>query len=384
MAAGLAQAGLSQPTIAGVQGDVPVLKPQPPERVRVFAQGEEGYHTFRIPSLVVTASGSLLALSEGRRHGSGDTGNIDLVSRRSEDGGKTWSALQTIWDDGPNTCGNPCPVIDTATGHILLLMTWNRGEDHESAIIAQKSKDTRRIFVSRSTDHGLTWSAPREITRDVKAPDWTWYATGPGAGIQIQRGPKAGRLVIPCDHIEAGSRRYYSHVITSDDHGETWRLGGSTPNDQVNECEVVELEDGRLRLNMRNYNPASSTRQTALSADGGETWTDQKHDPALVEPICQASIRRHSWTQDGRPGAILFSNPASRKRERMTVRASFDDGETWPASRLLEAGPSAYSCLAILPGGIVGLLYETGEKSPYEGITFARFSLDWLASNAGE
>ena len=344
----------------------------------IFESGKDGYHTYRIPSLLVTARGRLLAFAEGRRNGSGDSGDIDLLLKRSIDQGKTWTPAQTVWDDGPNVCGNPCPVVDRDTGTIWLLLTWNRGNDKEPEIIAGRSKDTRRAFVTSSTDDGLTWSRPREITAAIKKPEWTWYATGPGAGIQIEHGPHKGRLVVPCDHIEAVSRRYVSHVIYSDDHGQTWQLGASTPRDTVDECEVVELVGGRLMLNMRNYDRSVATRQTATSPDGGLTWTDQRHAPELIEPTCQASIRRHSWPVGDRAGVILFSNPASTRREKMTVRASLDDGRSWAFSRLLDPRPSAYSCLATLPDGSVGILYETGSRSPYETIVFARFALSWL------
>jgi len=348
-------------------------------RTNVFTAGHDGYHTYRIPSLLVTQRGTLLAFAEGRKSGGGDTGDIDLVLKRSSDQGQTWQPTQLVWDDAGNTCGNPCPVLDRDTGTIWLLLTWNRGEDHEPKIIAQQSKDTRRVFVTSSTDEGATWGQPREITAAVKPTNWTWYATGPGAGIQMENGPHQGRLVIPCDHIEAGANRYFSHIIYSDDHGQTWMMGGSTPQDKVNECEVVELTGGRLMLNMRNYDRAQKTRQTVLSSDGGLTWTDQRHAVELIEPICQGSIRRHSWAAADRKSVILFSNPSSNaKRERLTVRASFDEGQTWPASRLLDPRPSAYSCLAVLPDGTVGLLYEAGRKNAYENLVFTRFNLDWL------
>ena len=344
----------------------------------VFVSGEGGYHTYRIPSLIVTPRGTLLGFAEGRRQSSSDTGDVDLLLKRSLDQGQTWGPAQTVWDDGPNTCGNPCPVVDRETGTIWLPLTWNRGDDPEAQIIAQQSQDTRRVFIASSTDDGLTWSKPREITDSVKPAHWTWYATGPGAGIQIERGPHRGRLVIPCDHIEAGTRHYYSHVIYSDDHGETWQLGGSTPQHQVNECEVVELTGDRLLLNMRNYDSTQRTRQQAISSDGGLTWGQQRHVPELVEPICQASIRRLTWPDTGQRSVILFSNPASTKRESLTVRASFDEGDTWPVARLLDGRPSAYSCLTVLPDGKVGILYEAGEKHPYENLIFARFPVDWL------
>jgi sialidase-1 len=349
------------------------------ESTDVYRSGESGTHTYRIPALLATSRGTLLAFAEARRSGAGDAGDIDLVVKRSNDGGRTWSPARTVWDDGPNTCGNPCPVQDRDTGTLWLLMTWNRGDDREPAIIAGTSRDTRRVFVARSDDDGETWSRPAEITAQAKRPDWTWYATGPGAGIQMARGPHRGRLVVPCDHIEAGSKKYYSHVIFSDDGGRTWALGGTTPGDGVNECEAVETADGGLLLNMRNYDRTTPARQVARSADGGATWTGQRHDDALIEPVCQATIRRLSWPDGGRPGVVLFANPASTtKRERLTVRVSRDDGRTWPVARVVTPGPAAYSCLAVLPDGTAGLLYETGAKSPYERIAFLRFHLDWL------
>ncbi len=341
-----------------------------PDPQAVYVSGEGGYHTYRIPALAVTNSGTVLAFCEGRNGGQGDTGDIDLLVKRSTDNGATWSAHQIVWDDGVNTCGNPAPVVDRATGTIWLLMTWNLGSDHEPDIIAGKSEDTRRVFVCSSNDDGRTWSEPRDITTDVKRPNWTWYATGPGAGIQVQNGTNAGRMLIPCDHIESETKDYYSHVIYSDDHGDTWKLGGRTPRPEVNECQVVELTDGRLMLNMRNYDRNQHSRQVAYSDDGGETWRDQHFDTTLVEPICQASIRRAG-------AAILFSNPAHPdKRINMTVRRSMDEGKTWQTVETLHSGPSAYSDLAVLSGGRVACLYERGKKNPYETITFARFSFE--------
>jgi len=349
-----------------------------PPAQAVFSGGQDGYHTYRIPSLLVTPRATLLALCEGRKEGRGDAGNIDLLLRRSTDQGRTWGEIQVVWDEMGNTCGNPCPVVDQETGAIWLLMTWNRGDDREPQIINQTGKDTRRVFVTSSRDDGRTWAKPSEITADVKKPDWTWYATGPGAGIQVEHGPHRGRLVIPCDHIEAGSKHYYSHIIYSDDHGQSWHLGGRTPQHQVNECEVVELTGGRLMLNMRNYDRSQLTRQIAFSDDGGMTWHDQQHADALIEPICQASIRRHSWPHDGKPGLILFSNPSSRSRENVTLKGSLDDGRTWPHAQVLHAGPSAYSCLAVLPDGSVACLYERGQGNAYETISFTRLTPDWV------
>lgn len=338
----------------------------------LFVGGQDGYPCYRIPALVATKSGSLLAFCEGRRRSSDDSGSIDLLLKRSVDGGTTWSEQQTVWTDRDNTCGNPCPIVDQQTGAIWLLMTWNRGDDTEAQIMLGKGKDTRHVYVAQSDDDGQTWSAPRRITSDVKKADWTWYATGPGNGIQIVHGSHAGRLVAPCDHAD-GAGRYYSHVIYSDDHGCTWKLGGSSPRADTNECAVVELANRQLMLNMRNYDRVQTGRAVCYSSDGGNSWTDARVDQTLVEPICQASMIRVGAASGD--GYLLFSNPASQKRERLTVRASADDGRTWSVLRQLHAGPSAYSSLAALPDGTAFCLYENGSKQPYEGISLTRFEV---------
>ncbi|HWG44353.1 MAG TPA: CocE/NonD family hydrolase [Gemmataceae bacterium] len=341
------------------------------EQAPVFLSGRDGYHTYRIPSLLVTKKGTLLAFCEGRKKGGGDAGDIDLLLKRSFDGGKTWAKTQVVWDDGENTCGNPCPVVDQRTGTIWLLLTHNLGHDTEAMILDGTSKGTRTVWVMRSDDDGATWSKPVEITRDVKKRDWTWYATGPGVGIQL----KTGRLVIPCDNHLAGSKVQQSHVIISDDAGKTWKLGGVV-GPQCDESQVVELRDGSLLLNMRSYR-RENRRLIAISKDGGDTFSKPVADPQLIEPVCQASILRYA----GERGGILFSNPASTKREKMTVRLSRDEGKTWSNARVLHDGPSAYSCLAVLPNGTIACLYERGDRSAYETITFARCSLDGLADS---
>ena len=216
------------------------------EQIDVYQSARDGYHTYRIPSLIVTSKGTVLAFCEGRKHGSGDTGDIDLLLKRSSDGGKTFAGQQIVWHDRQSTCGNPCPVIDRQSGTIFLLMTHNLASDSEEQIIAGTSKAGRTVWVTQSNDDGLSWSTPREITAAVKKPGWTWYATGPGTGIQMS----SGRLVVPCDHHEPNFPS--SHVIYSDDRGRTWQLGGSA-GPLTNECQVVQRTDGSLLLNMRNY-----------------------------------------------------------------------------------------------------------------------------------
>ena len=348
--------------------------------VDVFVSGADGYHTYRIPALIVTQRGTLLAFCEGRKNASGDTGEIDMLLKRSTNGGQDWSQQQVLWHDQTNTCGNPCSVVDRQTGVIWLFLNWNRGEDEEDQIIARTSKDPRRIYLSRSEDDGQTWSPPAEITSAIKPADWNWYATGPGNGIQLRHGPHQGRLVIPCYHTKTSTKGvYYSHVIFSDDHGASWRRGGCSP-ESGDESAAVELADGRLMLNMRNSGDPRY-RQVCFSSNGGETWADQRSDHTLVDPNCQGSLVRYGQAGDGGKSVLLFSNPADHERDhrdKMTVRLSYDEGRTWPVARLLRAGPSAYSSLAALPDSAFACLYEAGEKNPYEKILFARLTLDWL------
>jgi hypothetical protein len=343
-----------------------------PAAVKVWVSGQDGYHTYRIPAILRAQNGDLLAFCEGRKLGGGDSGDIDLLMKRSRDQGRTWSAAQVLWDDAGNTCGNPCPVLDQSTGTLWLLLTHNLGVDRERDISARTAKGTRTVWVAHSNDHGASWTKPVEITSTTKDPAWTWYATGPGIGIQIQHGPHAGRLVIPCDHNydDPDTKKHVSgsHTIYSDDHGRSWRIGGLI-HPKVNECQVAELFDGRgtLLLNMRS-NHGRNVRAQATSADGGLVWTPLVDAPMLVEPVCQASLIRHEGAK-----LLLFSNPAAKTRVQMTVKASSDHGQSWREVVVLHPGPSAYSNLIELGPTEAGCLYEGGERSRYETITFARF-----------
>ena len=375
---------------AGLLPGLAVAQRGEPDRRPVFRAGDGGYHTFRIPALLPTPDGSLLAFSEGRRASRSDSGEIDLVVKRSTDAGLTWSDPVVAWGDGANTCGNPCPVIDRRTGRILLPMTWNPGSDHGRELHNGTGTGTRRVFLCHSDDDGRSWSAAREITDQAKRDDWWWYATGPGVAIQVRNGEHAGRIVVPANHTSEADG-YGAHAILSDDGGESWSRS-SVIAPACNESQVVELTDGRLMMNSRNQSftneERTGYRAIALSSDGGETWTSPRPDAHLGDPQVQASLIRYSWPDEDGTGRLLFSNPAppvSRERGRrirMTVRSSSDDGRTWSAGRLVHEGPAAYSSLARLPDGQVGLLYEAGERGPYEAIWLARFPLGWLESGS--
>ncbi|MFZ2655104.1 MAG: sialidase family protein [Victivallales bacterium] len=345
----------------------------------VYTSGKDGYAIYRIPSLLVTRAGTLLAFCEGRVDGWGDHGAIHLLVKRSEDNGRTWSKQTVVWEDGANTCGNPCPVQDAATGTIWLAMNWNKPEGDTHFFM--HAPDGRRAFMTSSSDDGHTWTKPNDITADVKLRSWGWHSTGPGVGIMLKHGSHAGRLLIPCCHSDAAGTddSIGSNVIYSDDHGKSWHLGGLTASVGLNECQVVELDDGRVMLNSRTCLSDKPWRRIAFSADGGLSWSDVHEDRQLPDVQCQGSIIRSS---DGR---LFFSNPAGGKdpegsllpsyntpsRFRMSVRMSVDEGATWPVSHCLHGGPSAYSCLASLPDGQIGCLFERGSAHPYETITFA-------------
>lgn len=330
------------------------------ENVIVWRAGEGGYHTYRIPAVVRARGRTLLAFCEGRRAGSGDSGNIDLLLKRSSDGGRTWNPTQVVIDAGTDTIGNPAPVLDRRDGTIHLLLTRNPGDAKEKDIIERTTTGTRTVWVTSSRDGGRSWDPPREITAAVKHPDWTWYATGPCNGIQL----RSGRLLIPCDHVRA-DKSMWSHVVYSDDRGKSWKPGGAV-GPQCNESTVAELADGTLLLNMRAYR-GRHRRLSSRSRDGGLTWTELREEESLVEPVCQASLLRAGKL-------LLFANPASETRRNMTVKMSPDGGLTWTVLRSIHDGPSAYSNLVDLGRGQVGLLYERGNANPYETIAWTTLS----------
>jgi sialidase-1 len=340
----------------------------------LWTAGEDGYHSYRIPALLTTQSGALLAFCEGRRNNRRDHGDIDLIMKRSTDGGETWSSHVVVYEEGGSadvTIGNPCPVVDQDTGTIWMPFC----------------RDNKEVLITKSEDDGVTWSVPVNISQGVMHGHWVWVATGPGVSIQMEQGPHKGRLVVPCDHgVMSGEQRiHHSHVFYSDDHGETWQLGGLLP-EHTDEAQVVELTDGRLLINMRSYwgkvakdKGKLGKRALAWSDDGGATWSDLAFDETLIEPVCQGSFVRYTLAADSGKDCVLFSNPASTEsRVNMTVRISYDEGESWPVAKSLHSGPSAYSSLAALGNNTVACLYERGDDSAYETLTLARFTLDWL------
>jgi len=341
----------------------------------LFVGGEGGYSVYRIPALVTTVKGTLLAFAEGRKNGWDDHGHIEILLRRSSDEGSTWTQPQVVKKDGANALNNPTVVVDHDTGTIWLVFIRTSTQKFKNIEeIAKASDRVSDMWVMHSDDDGVTWAGPRDITPSVNQRDWNRIVPGPGIGIQL----RSGRLIIPCTHFhgDVGS----DHIIYSDDHGKSWRLGGSIEG-RMDEDQIVELADGSLMINMRNYNEKGH-RAIAISQDGGLTWSQAASDPALIEPTCEASLIRYTSSPHFAKNRLLFSNPASSDRVRMTVRLSYDEGKTWPVAKLLNGGGSAYSCLTVLPDMQIGCLYERGRHHAAERVTFARFSLQWLTDGA--
>jgi sialidase-1 len=341
-------------------------------RSEVYHKGMAGYSSFRIPAIVRTKDDILLAFAEARKDGGGDSGNIDLVVRRSEDGGRTWGDIITVWDDGANTCGNPAPVVEYNSGRVLLLMTWNHGQDSEHAIMYRQSQDSRRVFICYSDDEGESWCTPREITSSTKRDNWAWYATGPCHAIQLLNKPHRDRIVIPCNHsvYEDGKSAYHSHLILSDDGGESWRIGGIMLGG--NESTVAESADGSIVHNARwQSGDDRFARHFTISNDGGQTSGQVVRDANLIEPVCQGSMISYVYNRK-LSNKMLFSNPASTKsRESLRLRLSRDGGRSWSDGVMIEPGKAAYSDLVVLRGRDVGVLFETGINNTYEKIVFA-------------
>lgn len=352
-----------------------------PETVTVFRSGEGGYASYRIPAIVANADGDLIAFAEGRVGSAADDGDVDLVSRRSADDGRSWGPVQLVAEDGANFVGNPSPVLDVASGRLVLLATHKAGTDTEVAILTGTGADTSRELLLTSDDGGNTWSAPLDVTASVKQPDWRWYAVGPGHAIQLRTGPHAGRLVAAANHSDAGVNSG-AHVLMSDDGGRTWRIGAvDTPQGGTrhpDETAGAELADGTLVFSSRDQGGADGWhRLRATSSDGGTSFDAPFEDQAgLVVPVVEASLL--SWWGEGRgDGVLLLSAPSDAdQRVDLRIRTSRDAGSTWSAGLLVAAGPAAYSDLVGLPGGRVGVLVETGATGPNERIDFTAVGID--------
>lgn len=337
-------------------------------------RGESGYTAFRVVAMVVSQHETILAFTEGRQTSWRDDGAMDdIVLKRSIDGGKTWGPLIVVAEDGQNSCKDPVPVV-LPSGRIILIYQLAPYTRH------QTERVNREVHMVYSDDDGLTWSKSHDITGMIYPDDRRWSGTGPGHGLVKELEPHKGRIIIPARISPS------SHIIYSDDDGQTWHRGSSVPMERTNEATAVELSNGDIMLNSRirdeNNPDVSPYRVVSISSDGGETWDEIYVDKTLVEPEgCQASLLKHSMNEETGKYNILFTNPhSSRFRVRVhgSIKLSPDDGRTW-AKMYKYSDPyprySGYSDIQVInEGGDIGILWESGahfeNELRWDGIAF--------------
>jgi sialidase-1 len=339
----------------------------------LWAAGDGGYAAYRIPAIVQTR-GVLIAFAEARRNSVSDNGDIEVVERRSLDGGCTWSPQQVVADDWSAAVGNPVPMV-TASGSLVLVTDRQGGTVTQDDIQAGtvSPEDARRVFVQASLDAGVTWSARREITSSVKRDGWRWLATGPGHGITIQHGVALGRLVVPADHTLSTGDQRGIELMLSDDGGRTWRLGGTSdqaPPDPVlpDETTGAELPDGRLYLSSRNVGGAAQDpplgRGYTYSLTSGSTLSAPVRPMyGLVTPEVEGSLLQDPGYPAGVSCApLLYSGPEDPAvRQHLTIRRSDDGGITWRTVIEVTGAstPAAYSDIVKTSRTNLGVLHET-------------------------
>ncbi|QTE02121.1 exo-alpha-sialidase [Streptomyces cyanogenus] len=366
--------------------------PEFEQQVLFKAAQDPGYACFRIPAVVRSADGTLLAFAEGRVLNCGDAADIDIVLKRSTDGGRTWGPLQVVNEGAGDTHGNPAPVVDRATGRVWLAETYNTGRTDSAGCPVPCD---RTPHLQYSDDDGRTWSQPRDLSPEILPADYnSWYATGPVHGIQLTRGRYAGRLVFGVNaETWNGSRVTANHaaLIVSDDHGGHWRIGATdtwpiapdgTFRQKPSELTLAERGDGSVLVSGREQDGTDLGHRTqAVSRDGGTGFTAPFHDlPALYTPQVQGSLLRLG-------DRLLLACPGDPDRRRtMMIRSSYDGGRTWDGvdrGTVVSTDWSGYSDLVRIGSGTVGLMYEGGAVDARDEIRFARFTEDWLAPRRG-
>ncbi len=327
------------------------------------ASENEKVSCYRIPAMVTAPNGDLVVTIDERVPSCNDlrgSRDINIVMRRSQDQGKTWTRIERIIDfpEG-QSASDPSMIVDGATGEIFLFYNF---------MDLDTERDVYYLHVVKSKDSGETWSKPEDITGQITKPEWhsDFKFITSGRGIQTSTGKLLHCLV----NLQCGM-----HLFGSDDHGESWYLI-DTPIKPGNESKVVELADGSWMINSRVNR--KGMRYVHVSDDLGATW-HSRAEPLLIDPGCNGSIIRYSTVkEDSGKSCLLFSNAKMKKgRQNMTVRISYDEGHTWSNGKTIYSGSSAYSTMTVLRNGDIGLLFE---KDDYTENLFVTFSMEWLTN----
>ncbi len=337
----------------------------------VFVGGEGGHVVYRIPSIIRTTSGRLLAFAEARGSPA-DNGSNNLVVRSSDDAGATWGAMRTVLDEPGRSLNNPC-AVDIKTGPhagriLLMFQSYPTGKGEGSVATGFDGLDTCRTLLMHSDDRGETWSPPRDVSRQVKRPaPVTSVATGPGIGIQLVKGIHAGRVVMPFNEGPAGKWRVYAAL--SDDGGDEWKLGEPAPEDSAghgNEVQMAERPDGSLLLVARQFG-GGGRRKSAVSTDGGASWSTMQAVPDLVDPSCMGGLVAASI--EGAPCLVCTGPASTNDRTNGQAWISTDGGSTWPRALPIYPGNFAYSVPVVLGDSRIGILFERDSNSKISFIT---------------
>lgn len=341
-------------------------------QVDLFHQGQNGVNTYRIPALIQTLQGTLIAVVDARLDNSHDLpGRIKLVMRRSVDEGRTWGPIRTLEAVKSGGVGDASLLLDRSTGRVWCFFNYGPpGVGFPTAKPGERTgRHTLQVHAIHSDDQGATWSSPTDLNPQIKDPAWQAMFATSGTDIQL----KSGRFLVPLVVRDAHGVLHSVNAY-SDDHGRTWKVGRFIGTG-TNESHNVELQNGAVMQNMRN----GKTRAIAESMDGGAIFGPVSHNAALIDPGCNAGITSY---RKGGEQLLIFTNDASAQRENLTVKLSYDEGRTWPVGRVLDPGPSAYSTVIRMNDGKLGVLYEHGGPEGIARISFARFNLNWIERKA--